>query len=96
VYESNTSKDQLAVFSEIYYDKGWNAFIDEKPAPYFRADYVLRAMIVPSGKHKIEFRFEPEVYYTGEKVALAGSIILVLSLLGASFYEIRKRMRAEK
>ncbi|MFH0895328.1 MAG: YfhO family protein [Bacteroidota bacterium] len=96
VYESNTSKEQLAVFSEIYYDKGWNAFIDEKPAPYFRADYVLRAMIVPSGKHKIEFRFEPEVYYTGEKIAMAGSIILVLSLLGAAFYEIRKRMRAEK
>jgi hypothetical protein len=82
-YKSESSKEQLAVFSEIYYDKGWNAFIDGKQAPYFRADYVLRAMIVPAGSHTIEFKFEPTVYKTGEKIAYASSILLVLLALGS-------------
>jgi len=81
-YKSQTGSDQLAVFSEIYYDKGWNAYIDGKPAPYFRANYVLRAMIVPAGNHTIEFKFEPKVYATGEKIAYASSILLVLLALG--------------
>jgi hypothetical protein len=82
-YKSQTGSDQLAVFSEIYYDKGWDAYIDGKPAPYFRANYVLRAMIVPAGSHTIEFKFEPKVYATGEKIAYASSILLVLLALGA-------------
>jgi hypothetical protein len=82
-YKSETVKEQLAVFSEIYYDKGWNAYIDGKPAPYFRADYVLRAMIVPAGNHTIEFKFEPQIYKTGEKISLASSILLVLLALGS-------------
>ncbi len=81
-YKSQTSSEQLAVFSEIYYDKGWNAYIDGKSAPYFRANYVLRAMIVPAGNHTIEFKFEPKVYATGEKIAYASSILLVLLALG--------------
>jgi len=81
-YKSQTGKEQLAVFSEIYYEKGWNAYIDGKPAPYFRANYVLRAMIVPAGNHTIEFKFEPKVYATGEKIAYASSILLVLLALG--------------
>ncbi len=81
-YKSQTGSDQLAVFSEIYYDKGWNAYIDGKSAPYFRANYVLRAMIVPTGSHTIEFKFEPKVYATGEKIAYASSILLVLLALG--------------
>jgi hypothetical protein len=81
-YKSQTNSEQLAVFSEIYYDKGWNAYIDGKPAPYFRANYVLRAMIVPAGNHTIEFKFEPKVYATGEKIAYASSILLVLLALG--------------
>jgi len=81
-YKSQTGSDQLAVFSEIYYDKGWNAYIDGKSAPYFRANYVLRAMIVPAGSHTIEFKFEPKVYATGEKIAYASSILLVLLALG--------------
>jgi hypothetical protein len=63
VYESKTSKDQLAVFSEIYYDKGWNAYIDGKLTPYFRTNYVLRGMVVPAGSHKIEWKFEPSLLY---------------------------------
>jgi hypothetical protein len=81
-YESNSGKEQLAVFSEIYYAQGWNAFIDGKPAPYFRANYVLRAMVVPAGKHEIEFKFDPPVYRIGENISLASSILLILLLVG--------------
>src|SRR6185295_15936798 len=49
VYQSKATTEQLAVFSEIYYDKGWNAYVDGKPVPHFRCNYVLRAMRVPSG-----------------------------------------------
>ncbi len=82
-YTYESSNDRLAVFSEIYYDKGWKAFIDNKEVPHFRVDYVLRAMMVPAGAHDIEFRFEPRSYYTGEKVSLAASILLVLLILGS-------------
>jgi len=77
-YQTQTSTEQFAVFSEIYYDKGWNAYLDGRKVPHIRVNYVLRGMRVPAGNHKIEFKFEPEVYQTGEKIALAGSIILLL------------------
>jgi len=92
-YQSECNNEQLAVFSEIYYDKGWNAFIDEKAAPYFRANYVLRAMIIPKGKHKIEFQFEPRGYRIGEKVSMASSILLLLLFAGTVFIEIRNRLK---
>jgi hypothetical protein len=96
-YKSETSREQLAVFSEIYYDKGWNAYIDGKPAPYFRADYVLRAMIVPAGIHTIEFKFEPQVYKTGEKISYASSILLVLIAIGTfGFMLMRKNETSTK
>lgn len=91
VYKSETTKEQLAVFSEIYYKDGWNAYIDGKPAPYFRADYVLRAMIVPAGNHVIEFKFEPQIYKTGEKISLASSILLVLLAIGGIGLMIKKK-----
>jgi hypothetical protein len=89
VYESQTTQPQFCVFSEIYYDKGWNAYIDGQKADHVRANYVLRAMIVPSGKHTIEFKFEPEVYATGEKISLAGSIILLLLFAAGAWKEIK-------
>lgn len=94
VYESNATTDQLAVFSEIYYKNGWNAYIDDKPATYTRANFVLRAMKVPGGKHKIDFKFEPTAYKTGETVALFGSILLFLAIGGALYAEF-KRKKAE-
>ena len=90
-YRSNSNTEQLAVFSEIYYNKGWKAYIDGKEAPYFRADYLLRAMLVPAGKHTIEFKFHPRSYYTGEKISLAGSLLLILIVFGAVWQEIRKK-----
>jgi hypothetical protein len=92
-YQSSSSTPQLAVFSEIYYDKGWTMQIDGVEHPYFRADYLLRAASVPAGKHTISFDFHPASYYTGEKISLAGSILLVLVIGGAAAAEIRGKKK---
>lgn len=81
-YSYKGSGNGLAVFSEIYYPKGWNAYVDGKLAPHFAADYVLRAMVIPSGEHKIEFRFEPKSFILGTTISKACSLILLLLLLG--------------
>jgi hypothetical protein len=88
-YQVNSDKDQLAVFSEIYYDKGWNAYVDGALTPHFRVDYVLRGMIVPAGKHFVEFKFEPKVFKLGEKISFASSLLVILLVLGFGLYEIR-------
>jgi len=80
-YSANVNSGaQLAVFSEIYYPKGWKSYIDGKEADHFQANYVLRAMVIPSGQHEIEFKFEPASYYLGNKVSLASSILLLLAI----------------
>jgi hypothetical protein len=91
IYQTGSTATQVAVFSEIYYDKGWKMLIDGKESPYFRADYVLRAAQIPLGNHKVEFIFHPASYYTGEKISMAGSILLVLALGGAVYTENRKK-----
>ena len=88
----NVTSNQLAVFSEIYYEKGWNAYIDGEKVPHFRANYVLRAMMVPKGTTKIEFKFEPTSYSTGESVAYASSIILLLLLGFVSYKEVKRKI----
>lgn len=91
VYESNNSKEGLAVFSEIYYANGWNAYVDGKLTPHFRVNYVLRAMRVPAGKHQIEYKFEPTIIATGEKISAASLGLLFLLCGGAAFMEFRKK-----
>jgi hypothetical protein len=89
-YTTSGSSEQLAVFSEIYYDKGWQAFIDGKPTPHFRADYVLRAMRIPNGNHTVEFKFHPKSYFLGEKVSLASSLLLLLLAIGIGYREFKE------
>lgn len=91
VYRSSSKTAGIAVFSEIYYNKGWKLFIDGTESPYFRADYLLRAAPIPAGQHKIEFIFHPRPYYVGEEISTAGSILLML-LLGSALFgnKIRK------
>ena len=96
VYESGSTSSSIAVFSEIYYDKGWKMYVDGKEQPYFRADYLLRAAQLPVGNHKVEFIFHPASYYTGETISLAGSILLILVLGGAVYSGIRKKPDAKK
>jgi hypothetical protein len=90
-YQSGSTASQVAVFSEIYYEKGWKMLIDGVEKPYFRANYVLRAAQIPVGNHKIEFIFHPTSYYAGEKVSLAGSILLVLALGGAAYSGVKRK-----
>jgi len=89
-YESISKVDQLAVFSEMYYKDGWNAYVDDELFPHFRADYVLRAMIIPKGKHKIEFKFEPKVINQGNMVTLISYGLLILIPLGWFFKDKKK------
>ena len=92
-YEYSTAKEVVAVFSEIYYNKGWKMYIDGVEKPYFRADYVLRAAKLEAGNHKLEFIFHPTSYYAGENISLAGSIILVVAL-GFGIYTENKKKKA--
>jgi hypothetical protein len=95
VYRSETKVDQVAVFSEIYYPKGWVAKIDGEEQPHFRVNYVLRAMQIPAGKHEIVFEFKPRSYYLGNKISFASSIILLLAVAGVVFIEIRKKRKTQ-
>ena len=83
----------MAVFSEIYYDKGWNAYIDGKKTDYFRADYFLRAMVVPSGTHDIEFRFEPRSWTAGNTIRYVCSILLLLAIITLVTLYFRKKQQ---
>ena len=84
VYASNATSEQLGVFSEVWYgpDKGWNAYIDGNPVPHIRANYLLRAMKIPAGQHKVEFKFEPSIYYLGETISLITSLLIALGVIG--------------
>jgi hypothetical protein len=92
-YQSTTANPQLAVFSEIFYrgNEDWQAYVDGQPVPHLRANYLLRAMVVPAGNHKIEFRFVPKTYYRGETIALISSILLFGGVAVAFFLESRKK-----
>ncbi|MDR3246978.1 MAG: YfhO family protein [Prevotellaceae bacterium] len=76
IYESDTDTEKLTVFSEIYYPNGWSAYIDGKEATIIRANYILRAMLIPEGKHTVEFRFAPATYSITESIAWAGYLLL--------------------
>lgn len=95
-YESNSPVDRLALFSEVYYDDGlgWHVYLDGQRAKHLRADWLIRGMRIPAGKHKITFRFEPDTFARGEQITLASSILLLLALLGGIFAEYRRRKAA--
>lgn len=88
-YKSNNKNDGFAVFSEIYYAEGWNAYIDGKLTPHYRVDYVLRGLPIPKGTHTIEFKFEPQVIQTGSSIALASSILLALLIIGGLYLQLK-------
>ncbi|MCK9424194.1 MAG: YfhO family protein, partial [Bacteroidales bacterium] len=94
-YHYNTRKNGLAVFSEIYYPKGWNAYVDGQLTPHFRSNYVLRAMVLPAGEHKLVFKFEPKVYFLGEKISRISSGLLVIIVLLSIGLELRKTSKAK-
>ena len=100
-YEYTTSEPAVAVFSEIYYDKGWKAFIDGREAPYFRADYVLRAMQLPAGRHTVEWRFRAPGWSAIEAVTLVSSLVILggvaaVCVVGIVRYRRRRTEEAER
>ncbi|MGB3548498.1 MAG: YfhO family protein [Saprospiraceae bacterium] len=93
VYQFDSPAEQLAVFSEIWYgpDKGWEATIDGQPADIIRANYALRAIRVPAGKHEIRMTFQPVAYAIGTTLSLVCSLLIILGLIGYAVYDYRNR-----
>lgn len=94
IYSSQTQSPQLAVFSEIFYPKGWNVYLDGKKSEYICANYLLRAMSLPGGQHNIEFRFEPRSFVWGERISIAGSLLLICLI--STFIAIEGRKMLSK
>lgn len=93
-YSTNAASPQFAVFSEIYYPAGWNAYVDGKQTPYAKVNYALRGMPVPAGKHEIVFKFEPSSYYTGQKLIYVGNVLFYIAIAGAVFALWKQRKKA--
>ncbi len=93
IYDSPVQ--QAVIFSEIHYDAGWKAYIDGKETPHFRANYLLRGMIVPAGQHTIEFKFEPDTFITSSQVSTAGGLALVLLFGFAMFRNFRSQVEED-
>jgi len=90
-YKYHSANETVAVFSEIYYDKGWKAYIDGEESEILRADYILRALKVPAGDHVIRFEFRPQSYQVGNIISIIGSVIVILTIIGAVFYSVKKK-----
>lgn len=95
-YNSFSSKDKTAVFSEIYYPYGWKAYIDDNPVEYFRVNYILRAINIPAGEHNIRFEFRPDSIYKGEKVSYIFIIILFSAIALCIAYPVYKNVKKQK
>jgi hypothetical protein len=92
-YSTNTATPQFAVFSEVYYPYGWNAYIDGKKTEYIRTNYVLRGLAIPPGQHTIRFVFEPSTYKTGSTLMYIASYLLVIIVLGGLYMHYRQQKR---
>ncbi|MEC5166729.1 MFS family permease [Flavobacterium sp. PL11] len=92
-YTSNNANAGLAVFSEMYYGNGWNAYIDGSKVDHLRVNYVLRGLEIPAGKHTVEFKFEPQVIQTGSTITLVSGFGILLLLVGGIYFERKKRIQ---
>ena len=93
-YEYSSPEEAVAVFSEIYYDRGWTAWVDGVETPYFRADYLLRALELPAGDHTVEWRFRAPHWGAVEGVTglcSAAILLLIAGLAAAEWYKRKKR-----
>ena len=95
IYSTMSNKEQLTIFSEVYYAPDWKAYIDGQPAEYFRANYILRAMVIPAGQHKIEFINEAPMFKVWDIVSIAFSALLAIIIAGIFFLKYRKE-KAQK
>jgi Bacterial membrane protein YfhO len=81
--EAEASGKNLMYISEVYYPAGWKAYVDGNPTEIYKTNYLFRSIVVPKGKHKIEFKFEPETFYTGKKIAIGTNILLILLFIAS-------------
>jgi hypothetical protein len=88
IYSSKTDSNQFAVFSEAFYNNGWQAYVDNKPVSHFKVNYLLRGMEMPKGTHEIKFEFKPEVINTGFYLSLLSYLIFISLFI--KFIIIRK------
>jgi uncharacterized membrane protein YfhO len=86
-YSSVASRKRFAVFSEVYYDRGWKAYIDGAETPIIRTNYMLRGLSIPAGKHEIRFVFHPASYYTGWTLQILAGLVLLVLLVWAGVME---------
>lgn len=91
VYKTNSTKEQFAVFSEIYYKNGWNAYVDGILTPHYNVNYVLRGMLIPAGEHTVEFKFEPTVIKKGNTITLTSYFLILIIPIAWFFYEKKKK-----
>ena len=98
-YEYSTSKPGTIVFSEIYYPYGWKATIDGQPVDIYRVNYMLRAINVPAGEHKIHMEFDPDSVKKGNAIAMACVIMMyatILAVIGLALYGAVRRRKENK
>lgn len=95
-YKSYSNANRFAVFSEIFYNKGWKAYIDEKETPIVQTNYVLRGLSIPAGEHEIKFEFKPTSYYLGNKLSIISSAIIWLLLIAAIVQYFMKQKKLSK
>lgn len=92
-YRDNTTTPRFAVFSEVYYNRGWHAYIDDKEAPIVRTNFVLRGLALPAGSHTIRFEFHPASFYTGKIIQIAATVLIIVLLVLAGLDIRRRRSR---
>ncbi|MFP4341275.1 MAG: YfhO family protein [Cyclobacteriaceae bacterium] len=93
VYEADVPAESFAVFSEIYYPEGWQAYVNDQPVEHYRVNYLLRGLPLPAGEHTIRFEFKPEAYYTGGTISLVSSVLLSLMLVVSIVWSFRNAQK---
>ncbi len=90
-YEYTADNEAVAVFSEIYYPDGWTMYVDGAETPYFRADYILRAALLPAGRHTVEWRFRAPMWGVSEGITLVCSLLIFIALITTIIYYGKKQ-----
>ena len=86
-----TDANYLVVFSEIWTEKGWKMYVDGQEQPLLRANYILRAALIPGGEHDIVMEYAPKAYKVGNTVSFVSSLIMILGLIGALIYTFKPK-----